>query len=255
MARQFDTYADGHRSREQINAGRAAKSLEDWALSILPPRPGMQVLDLGCGTGKLLFPYAERILPRGSALGLDIAADSVDKVNDLAARNGQSHVTAITGTLDDAVQMLGDRRFDAVVSSYAIYYAIDMVGLLGDLRAILDDHGQVFVCGCGDGTNRQMADLVRSVAPDATNCRPPEPDFITPAQTDRAAAAYASAETLRLPNEVCFAEPEPLLNWWRSHNSYVQAADVAVEVAVREHFDSHGEFRLTKNVLGVLFRA
>ena len=255
MARQSDTCAHGHRSREQINADRAARSLEDWALSILPPRPGMRVLDLGCGTGKLLFPYAEGVLPGGSALGLDIAADSVARVNDLASHNGQTHVTAITGTLDDAVRTLQDRRFDAIVSSYAIYYATDMVGLLGDLRAILDDRGQVFVCGPGDGTNREMADLARAVAPDPTSCRPPEPDFITPAQIDRAAAAYASAETFRLPNEVCFAEPEPLLRWWRNHSSYIQGAEAAVEAAVREHFNSRAEFRLTKNVLGVLFRA
>jgi O-methyltransferase/aklanonic acid methyltransferase len=35
-------------------------------------KPGMMVLDIGCGTGSSLFPAAQAIGPRGYAIGIDI---------------------------------------------------------------------------------------------------------------------------------------------------------------------------------------
>jgi len=254
MQRPFDTNASFHQSRESVNTAGAAKNLEDWVLSILPPRAGMRLLDLGCGTGKLIFPYAEKILPDGAALGIDISADSVGKLNDQARACGQDHVEAQTGDLDTVVSQLAGKTFDAIVSSYAIYYATDVVSLLKDLPNLLTGGGAVFVCGYGRGSNREMAELVQRVAGPEVDCPPPLPDFLTQEQIDQVAAAYASAETFRLPNQITFTTPENLLGWWRNHNSYVPDADQAAEAAVREHFNARGNFVLTKNVLGVLLR-
>jgi O-methyltransferase/aklanonic acid methyltransferase len=38
-------------------------------------RPGMQVLDVGCGTGSSLFPAAEATGSGGYAIGIDICPD------------------------------------------------------------------------------------------------------------------------------------------------------------------------------------
>ena len=38
-------------------------------------RPGMQVLDVGCGTGSSLFPAAEVTGTTGHAVGIDICPD------------------------------------------------------------------------------------------------------------------------------------------------------------------------------------
>ena len=253
--RLHDTDARGHQTREQLNAAGALQSLEDWVLSIIPPEAGVHILDLGCGTGKLIFPYCDKILPGGTVLGLDISPESIAEVRAIATRSGVGNVEATTGELDNVVELLQDRRFDLIVSSYAIYYATDCSGLLGNLAGLLADGGQVFVCGPGDGTNREMTEIVQRVADDPGSCPPPQPDFIDPKQIARAAEAYASGETFRLPNAIRFTDPDRLLGWWRNHNSHVPAADAAVEKAIREFFQTRDEFQLTKNVLGVLFRA
>ena len=41
-------------------------------------RPGLRILELGCGIGRDAIPLAERIGPSGSYLGIDIIRDSVD---------------------------------------------------------------------------------------------------------------------------------------------------------------------------------
>lgn len=63
------------------------------ALDALPLRPGMRVLEIGCGPGALLRAIAHRVAP-GFALGIDRSASAV-----VAARNGSATEIA-AGLLD-----------------------------------------------------------------------------------------------------------------------------------------------------------
>jgi ubiquinone/menaquinone biosynthesis C-methylase UbiE len=242
-----------HKARADINTSRAMNSLEDWAMQIAPAETGETVLDLGCGRGKLVFPYAEAVGPGGSVLGLDQFADAVEDVRNMAARSGRENVDAIVGDLNTVPADLGGRRFDLIVSSYAIYYADDMAGLLSDLKKLLSDAGRVFVCGPGEGTNREMYELVRSAAPD--KCPESQPDFISESEIERVAAAYQSTAIHRMPNKIDFPDPESLLRWWTSHSSFVPEAEERLREAVGRHFSDNETFSLTKNVLGVTFSA
>lgn len=251
---RLDRCGAAHRSRQEVNAAGAERSLEDWALSLAPAKSGSAVLDLGCGEGKLALPYAAAVGRHGRVLGVDIAPDSLEALRRRAKEQGLANVDTRTGNLDTIVEELSGRRFDLIVSSYAIYYAKDMVTLLANLRGLLTRGGRLFVCGPGEGTNREMTELARS-ASGPKDVPPAQEDFISPEQIARAAQSYKKVETHRLANFVRFDTPEALLGWWRNHNSYVASADQAVERAVNERFAADGEFRLTKNVLGVLFRA
>jgi ubiquinone/menaquinone biosynthesis C-methylase UbiE len=254
MAGRFDTNAAAHKSRAEVNTAGAAHSLEDWVLAIAPAGPGQNVLDLGCGRGKLVFPYARTVLPGGTVLGMDISDEAVAEVNQLAAAEGLDHVRAIMGNLDTIVEALAGQSFDLIVSSYAIYYAADMPALLGDLRGLLRAGGRVFVCGPGRGTNQEIIDLIGQAVDDPA-LPPPMTDFLDETALTQAGEAYAATEIHRLDNSVRFTSVEDVLGWWRRHNLFMPRADGGVERALREIFERRGEFRLTKNVLGVLFRA
>jgi len=250
-----DRDAEAHKARANLNTAGALRSLEAWALAVAPAAAGESVLDLGCGRGKLLRPYAEQVLPGGSALGVDISEEAVAEVNAVAARDGADHVRARVGDLDTVAEDLAGQTFDLIVSSYASYYATDHVGLLTGLRGLLGARGRVFVCGSGEGTNEEMIAIGRSVAAGPDQAPAPVGDFLTPEEIARVGRAYADARPVRLPNQVRFADADALLRWWRNHNLFVPATASAVAERVREHFARHGEFTLTKNVLGVLLRA
>lgn len=254
MTRKLEINGYAHQSREQTNAARADKSLEDWSLSVVPPRAGMRILDVGCGAGKLILPYCQKILPGGTGVGVDIAPESIAKVRARAGEAGITNIDAKLGNLDTIVADLAGEKFDLIVSSYAIYYATDMVALLKDLRSLLGDGGELFVCGPGEGTNREMAQLLRRVV-DPDICPKPQQDFISAVQIANVAGAYSSVELSRMLNEIRFDKAEALLGWWRNHSSHVASFDDEVARAVTEQFKLIDEFRLTKNVLGVLFRA
>lgn len=245
-----------HRRRETTNA-TARKDLVAWAMQLAPPAEGLRVLDLGCGTGKLALPYAEALGPEGACLGVDLAPESIRQMQDHARQRNLPHLDGRVGNLDAVVpELLAEgQAFDLVVSSYAVYYSREMVGLLRSVRKLLPDGGRMFLCGPGEGTNHEIADLIASVAPPGCPCPSPVPDYITPQQIDAVAADFASCKVHRLANAVTFTSAEDLLGWWRNHDMHTPPADAAVAAALDEHFATAADFTLTKNVLGVLFAA
>lgn len=254
MSSGIETNAAFHQGRESLNAAGALHSLEDWFVNLAPAREGAKVLDLGCGTGKLAFPYASVVGKSGTVIGTDLAVDSVNKLNAHAREIGAEHVSAIVLAHADVVTHFASQRFDLIVSSYAIYYASDTPGLIASLHALLKPGGRVFVCGPGEGTNREILEL--AVKAGATDKEAPFPKgFLTESGIELAAKPYARSAVHVLPNSIRFGSAKELLTWWRSHAIYVPSVDAKVEALVNAHFETNSSFSLTKNVLGVMFDA
>lgn len=211
----------------------------------------MSVLDLGCGTGKQLFALAPLVGSAGRLVGVDIASSAVDEVNERAKASGAGHISAVRAALDDVPSEFAGATFDLILSTYAIYYSVDAAGLLCRLRNLLAPDGVAFVAGPGEGTNREVDDLVAEVLPTVA---PPVQlvlDFMDPDELARLGASYAAVQTVRLENQIRFTSPDEVLRWWRNHNSYRSEADNAMSKALDRHFSRSAEFVLTKNVLGV----
>jgi len=64
-------------------------------------RPGLSVLEVGPGPGRLLIPAAQRVEPDGKVVGLDIQPGMIERLKARAAQAGVSNLTPILG---DATQ-------------------------------------------------------------------------------------------------------------------------------------------------------
>jgi ubiquinone/menaquinone biosynthesis C-methylase UbiE len=73
---------------------------------------GQRVLEVGPGPGRLLIPAAERVLPGGEAVGLDIQPGMIARLEARAAQAGVTNLTAIVG--DATQQHLPAESFDVV---------------------------------------------------------------------------------------------------------------------------------------------
>src|SRR3954466_11173760 len=82
-------------------------------------RPGMKVLDLGCGDGTTALPEAKL---GADVLGVDIAPNLVEAGNKRAKEQGLSNCKFQEGDASD-LRELKDRSFDLVVSIFGAMFA------------------------------------------------------------------------------------------------------------------------------------
>jgi ubiquinone/menaquinone biosynthesis C-methylase UbiE len=93
------------------------KILEE--LKLVPLRPGMDVLDVGCGTGAVTRILAERVSP-GRVLGLDLSEERLSVANELANQQGVSNVEYRRADVRDLDSQ--EKGFDLVYSRFLFQY-------------------------------------------------------------------------------------------------------------------------------------
>jgi trans-aconitate methyltransferase len=119
--------------------GRFVTDLGANILEWLDPKPGEEILDLGCGDGVLTAQIAER---GARVLGVDASSEMVD-----AAR-----VRGVTAHVIDATQLTFQRQFDAVFSNAALHWIHDQPALLRGVARALKPRGR-FVAEMGGHGN------------------------------------------------------------------------------------------------------
>ena len=83
-AATVDTYTHGH--ADPVLQSHRWRTAENSAAYLLPSlRPGLDLLDVGCGTGTITVDLAERVAP-GRVLAVDLSADPLDEARKLDRR-------------------------------------------------------------------------------------------------------------------------------------------------------------------------
>jgi SAM-dependent methyltransferase len=129
------------------------RRLTRTTLDRLELRPGQRILEIGPGPGRLLILAAQRVLPDGEAVGIDIQQAMIDRLKDRAEKAGVTNLKAILG---DATQPhVPEASFDLVYVSLALgeipdraaalsqcYRALKPGGVLSITEIIGDPHYQ-----------------------------------------------------------------------------------------------------------------
>ena len=92
--------------------GRALFDKRFEVVALLGLKPGMNVADIGAGSGLFTRLIAERIAPTGTAYGVEISKGLVDHIAKTASEKGLRNVTAVLGTSESP--RLADRSVDIV---------------------------------------------------------------------------------------------------------------------------------------------
>lgn len=94
-------------------------------------RPGLRVLDAGCGVGDVTLLAASMVGPEGCVVGVDTDADALAVARARATRAGLNHTRFVHGDLRDTSF---DAPFDAVVGRFVLMYLSDPTEGLRRLR-------------------------------------------------------------------------------------------------------------------------
>ncbi|MBJ7451944.1 MAG: methyltransferase domain-containing protein, partial [Blastococcus sp.] len=205
------TYTHGH--AEPVLQSHRWRTAENSAAYLLPLlRPGMDLLDVGCGPGTLTADLAVRVAP-GRVLGLDASADPLDEARAAAERAG----APVTFAVGDVYALdLPDDSFDVVHAHQVLQHLTDPVAALremarvcrpGGVIAVRDvDYATVTWFPANPGLDRWLS-LYSAVA----RANGAEPD------AGRRLVAWAHAAGLRdltaTASSWCYASPQER-EWW-----------------------------------------
>ena len=90
-------------------------------------RPGMRVLDLGCGVGDVAFVAADLVGPDGYVVGVDRSPEALARARIRAEQRGLAQVEFFEGDIHDPAP---GRPFDAVVERAVLMYVPDPAEVL-----------------------------------------------------------------------------------------------------------------------------
>jgi ubiquinone/menaquinone biosynthesis C-methylase UbiE len=135
-----DTYTHGH--AEPVLQSHRWRTAENSAGYLLPSlRPGLDILDVGCGPGTITLDLAARVAP-GRVLGLDVSADPLDEARAAAGRAG---VDVEFRTGDVYALDLPDDSFDVVHAHQVLQHLTDPVAALREMARVCRPGGLIAV--------------------------------------------------------------------------------------------------------------
>jgi 2-polyprenyl-3-methyl-5-hydroxy-6-metoxy-1,4-benzoquinol methylase len=142
MPSSASTYLLGHEDvevRRLMLQARLYDPYTEHALRLAGLRPGMRVLDVGCGPGDVSFVAARLVGPEGAVIGID-AADIVELARARAAEHGFTSVRFEQTTVGD---LKLDEPVDAVIGRLILMHLPDPVATLRQLAGLIRPGGVI----------------------------------------------------------------------------------------------------------------
>ena len=131
--------ADDELARLELQ-GRALAPATYMIFDAAGIRPGMRVLDLGCGVGDVAFVAADLVGPDGYVVGVDRSPEVLARARIRAGQRGLARVEFVEGDIHDPAP---GGPFDAVVERAVLMYVPDPAEVLRRQATVLSAGGLV----------------------------------------------------------------------------------------------------------------
>jgi SAM-dependent methyltransferase len=132
-----ETYQPGH--HPSVVARHSRRSAETAAAFFLPfLKPGMRLLDVGCGPGSITAGLAQRVAP-GETIGIDPSADVIATARSLAGATAARNLSFEVGSIYEPRFAPG--TVDAVFTNQVLQHLRRPVDALRQMRALLAPGG------------------------------------------------------------------------------------------------------------------
>jgi len=132
-------YTHGH--HEPVLRSHTWRTVANSAAYLVPEiRPGLRVLDVGCGPGTITIDLAERVAP-GDVVGIDASPDVIAQAAATATERGVTNARFATG---DAYALdFADDTFDIVHAHQTLQHLTDPASALREMNRVTKPGGIV----------------------------------------------------------------------------------------------------------------
>jgi SAM-dependent methyltransferase len=140
---------------EQARIDRLMAEVTDAALAAAAPKPGENVLDIGCGTGTTTLRLVEAVQPTGNVLGVDISEQQLGLARQRIAAAGARNVQLV---LDDAATHgFPAETFDLVVTRFGVMFFADPAAAFSNIRRGMKPGGRLLLAVFRSGPENPWA--------------------------------------------------------------------------------------------------
>lgn len=136
-----DVYTHGH--HPSVLRSHTARTVENSARYLIPHlRPGISILDIGCGPGTITVELAQRVFP-GSVIGIDLSSEVLAKARTAVDPSVEANVEFRVG---DCYRLeADDGSLDIVHAHQLLQHLTNPVAALAEMRRVVGDNGVVAV--------------------------------------------------------------------------------------------------------------
>lgn len=156
-------------TRIDIHNKFGGRDIDQWMLDLLQLKPGMRILDAGCGAGKQCFSYHTYLHGQADITGGDVNQELLAQARAEDARRGTG-IPFIDLDFNKRFPF-EDNQFDLTSCCFAIYYAEDVPFTMGEMHRVLKPGGRMFLTGPLPANKALFYDVIR----EATNNKPIPP--------------------------------------------------------------------------------
>lgn len=141
----YDRLAPGYDVLAGVYRLLGARRLARQAVVALQLQPGDTVVDLGCGTGRLLPVLADAVAPGGRVVGVDLSPRMLDRACARMAARADVEVQLVQ---EDIRQFDWPDTVDAVIATFALEMVPEYDRVVADAaRAVAPTDGRIAICG------------------------------------------------------------------------------------------------------------
>ncbi len=248
--RDATTCSEALQTRLALNSQLGARDFDSWVLKQLQPKPGENILDIGCGTGKFAIACAAIVGDRGRVVALDASEESLAKLK-AEARARALRITTIATKMEELAEHVEKGILDAALCSYALYYSEKPEQTIRDICGCLKTDGRFLVVGPDRGNNQELLDFLEPITgvPETSLYNQ---NFSYEVVIPSCRTLFKELKVAYFENSITFPSAQLLLKYWRAGGYYHPEAEELVQEAVASYFSKHAEFSLHKRVVSAL---
>lgn len=238
---------DSLQTRLDVNARYGSFNFHEWILEQLDVKPGMDVLDVGCGTGIHALEALEILNGKGSVSAMDLSLASVALLNEKASTHKNSQTTV--GDMKDLASLISNKfkvkKYDLAYSIYALWYCSDHFAVLDAMRKSLKPKGRLLVCTPNEPNGlREVIKLLGHPRPDLDQVTNFGPNVLEPYFR-----AYFDSVVIHLRrNMMRITNVEDVLRFYKSTGYYDAQIAKKLKKRVEMDIEVNGFFAFEKNV-------
>jgi len=148
-------------NRLKTNIRYGTKNIRPWIIDLLKPTINEKILDVGCGSGEQVIPFAKETKNKSEIIGIDLSK----KLLNLARKEAEEKGVKIKLLRHDANNNLpfDDVYFDAVTCCFTIYHIKNRLNLINEFHRILKSGGRLLITGPDPENNQEMFNFFKKI--------------------------------------------------------------------------------------------